>query len=77
MVTSQGVRFALVGAAAGVALAKMSAGWLQPLLFRQSANDPWIFVGVSAAMVLVALVASLIPAIRASQADPITALRDT
>ena len=75
MVTSQGVRFALVGAAGGVALAVMSARWLQPLLFQQSATDPWIYVGVSAAMTIVALVASLVPAVRASRADPITALR--
>jgi predicted permease len=75
MVTSQGVRLALVGAAAGAALALASGRWLQPLLFRQSATDPWIFGGVSAVMVVVALMASLIPAIRASRADPITALR--
>ena len=75
MVTSQGVQFALVGAVGGVALAVVSARWLQPLLFRQSASDPWIYAGVSAAMIVVALVASLIPAVRASRADPITALR--
>jgi len=75
MVTRQGVRVALVGAAGGVALAVMSARWLQPLLFQQSATDPWIYAGVSAAMTVVALVASVIPAIRASRADPITALR--
>jgi len=74
MVTRQGVRVALVGAAGGVALAVMSARWLQPLLFQQSATDPWIYAGVSAAMTVVALVASVIPAIRASRADPITAL---
>jgi predicted permease len=75
MVTSQGVRFALVGAAVGVALAVMSGRWLQPLLFRQSATDPWIYAGVSAATIVVALMASLIPAIRASRADPISTLR--
>jgi len=74
MVTRQGVRVALVGAAGGVALAVMSARWLQPLLFQQSATDPWIYAGVSAAMTVVALVASVIPAIRASRADPIAAL---
>jgi ABC-type antimicrobial peptide transport system permease subunit len=75
MVTSHGVRFALAGAAGGVTLALISARWLQPLLFRQSATDPWIYVSVSAAMTAVALGASLIPAVRASRADPITALR--
>ena len=75
MVAHQGVQVALIGAAGGVALAVMSARWLQPLLFQQSATDPWIYAGVSAAMTAVALVASVIPAIRASRADPITALR--
>jgi len=75
MVVTQGTRFAVVGAAVGAALALVSGRWLQPLLFRQSATDPWIYGGVSAAMIVVALAASLIPAIRASRADPITALR--
>jgi predicted permease len=74
MVTRQGVQVALIGAAGGVALAVVSARWLQPLLFQQSATDPWIYAGASAAMTVVALVASVIPAIRASRADPITAL---
>ena len=64
----------VVGAAGGVALAVVSARWLQPVLFQQSATDPWICAGASAAMTVVALVASVIPAIRASRADPITAL---
>ena len=75
MVVTQGARFALAGAAAGAALALVLGRWLQPLLFRQSATDPWIYGGVSAAMVVVALIASLIPAIRAARADPIIALR--
>jgi hypothetical protein len=76
MVVSQGARFALAGSVAGAALALLSGRWLQPLLFRQSATDPWIYGSVSAAMIVVALAASLIPAIRASRADPITALRE-
>ena len=76
MVVTQGTRFALVGAAVGAALALVSGRWLQPLLFRQSATDPWVYGGVSAAMIVVALAASLIPAVRASRADPIAALRD-
>jgi len=45
------------------------------LLFRQSATDPVVFAGVSGTMMIVALIASAIPPIRASRADPITALR--
>jgi putative ABC transport system permease protein len=75
MVVRQSVRFALLGAAFGVMLALLSGRWLQPLLFRQSAVDPLVYGAVSAAMVLVALAASAVPAYRASRADPITALR--
>jgi ABC-type antimicrobial peptide transport system permease subunit len=54
----------------------LAAGrWLQPLLFRQSAADPLVYVGVGGAMLAVALVASALPAFRAARADPNTALR--
>jgi len=75
LVVAQSVRLAVVGAAVGVLLAVLAARWLQPLLFRQSATDPVVLAGVSGMMMIVALIASAIPAIRASRADPITALR--
>jgi hypothetical protein len=75
LVVAQSVRFALAGAALGVVAALFAARWLQPLLFRQSAADPFVYGSVSAALVVVALVASAVPALRASRADPITALR--
>jgi ABC-type antimicrobial peptide transport system permease subunit len=75
LVVSQSIRFALLGAALGAVVALLAGRWLQPLLFRQSASDPVVYVGVSATMVIVALVASAVPAVRASRADPITALR--
>ena len=75
LVVRQGVAFALAGSALGVVVALAGGRWLQPLLFRQSATDPVIYGVVSAAMVIVALAASAAPAIRASRADPIIALR--
>jgi predicted permease len=75
LVVAQSVRFALAGAALGVVAALFAGRWLQPLLFRQSAADPFVYGSVSAALVVVALVASAVPALRASRADPITALR--
>ena len=74
-VVGKSLQLAVGGAAAGVALALLAARWLQPLLFRQSATDPMVFVGVSGTMILVALIASAIPAMRAARADPVTALR--
>jgi predicted permease len=75
LVVSQSLRFAFLGAALGAVVALLAGRWLQPLLFRQSATDPIVYVGVTATMLLVALVASAVPAVRASRADPITALR--
>jgi ABC-type antimicrobial peptide transport system permease subunit len=48
---------------------------VQPLLFRQSATDPVTYGAVGAAMIVAALAASAVPAIRAGRADPNTALR--
>jgi predicted permease len=75
LVVGQGLRFAAAGITVGVALALFAATWLQPLLYRQSARDPFIYLMVSALLVLVAIIASASPAMRAARADPTTALR--
>jgi ABC-type antimicrobial peptide transport system permease subunit len=75
LVVGQGVRFALAGVGLGLALALMAARWIQPLLFQQSARDPETYGVVAALLVVVALVASALPAFRATRADPNSALR--
>jgi ABC-type antimicrobial peptide transport system permease subunit len=75
LVVLQGVRVAATGATIGCALALFASRWVQPLLFRQSATDPATYLEVCAAMLLSALAASAIPAVRAARADPCTALR--
>jgi putative ABC transport system permease protein len=75
LVTGQGLRYALAGVAVGTALALAGSRWLQPLLFEQSATDPVIYGLVAAVLLLVALVASAVPAARAAKADPNAALR--
>ena len=71
----QSVRVALAGSALGALVAVAQSRWIQPLLFHQSATDPWIIAGVGAMMIAVSLAASAAPAWRAAQADPNTALR--
>jgi ABC-type lipoprotein release transport system permease subunit len=48
---------------------------MKDMLFEVSATDPRTFVLIALLFVLIALIASLIPAHRAAQVDPMTALR--
>jgi putative ABC transport system permease protein len=75
LIAAQGFRFAIAGVTLGGLLALAASHWLQPLLFQQSARDPLVYGAVAAAMVVVALAASSVPAIRAAKADPNVALR--
>jgi predicted permease len=75
LVVGQGVRFALAGVAIGLGLALLAARWIQPLLFQQSARDPATYGVVAAILLAVALLASAVPAVRATRADPNSALR--
>jgi ABC-type lipoprotein release transport system permease subunit len=56
-------------------VAVAASRWIEPLLFRQSATDPLIYAGVVLALLVVAVAACLVPAVRASRADPNAALR--
>jgi hypothetical protein len=75
LVVGQGIYFAAAGVVVGLGVAFVAARWIQPLLFHESATDPFIYTGVGAMIVVVALIASAIPAMRATRADPNTALR--
>lgn len=48
---------------------------MSAMLYGVKADDPIVFIGVAATLILVALAASYIPARRASRLDPLDALR--
>ncbi len=63
------------GLGVGVAGALVCTRILSSLLFQVQPSDPLTLAAVSALLALVALVAGLIPALRASRIDPVVALR--
>jgi predicted permease len=75
LVVGQAIRFAVIGLLVGLALSLFAAKWIEPLLFQQSARDPVTYGMVALLLLTVALVASLLPARRATHADPNAALR--
>jgi len=74
-VVSQGTKVVLVGVAIGIAVAFAATRLLGALLFDVKAFDPVVFVTMSLAMLTVGVLASYVPARRASGVDPIEALR--
>jgi predicted permease len=75
MVVSQGARVVLIGAVVGVAVALASTRLLKALLFGVDAVDGVVFVAMSLAMIAIGMVASYLPARRASSVDPAISLR--
>ena len=75
MIVRQGLWLAVAGVLAGLAAALALARLVTNLLFGVSGADPVTFIGVPALLLAVALVATLLPARRASRVDPVEALR--
>jgi predicted permease len=75
MVIAEGMTPAAIGIAIGAAAALVSGRLLEKLVFGVSASDPLILGAVTGSLATVALLASLIPAYRASRVDPISVLR--
>ena len=75
LVLREGLLLAAIGVGLGAGVAVVVSRWVKPLLFDESPRDPAVFLAVAATLLLVALVASLLPARRASRVDPMQALR--
>jgi len=75
MVVRQGLTLALVGSAVGLAAAFAATRLMAGFLFNVSPTDPWTFAAVVGIILGVVLVASWLPARRASRVDPLLALR--
>jgi ABC-type lipoprotein release transport system permease subunit len=75
LVIRDGMRVAIIGAAAGLIAAFSLTRLMENLLFGVSPTDPITFVAVTGGLTTAALVASYIPAQRATRVDPLAALR--
>ncbi len=76
LVLAQGLTLVVIGLAIGVGLAYVVTGVIpRDLLPGVSARDPWTFAGTAALLGTVALLASYLPARRATRIDPLVALR--
>ena len=75
MVVAQGGRVTLVGVVIGVVAALLLTRFVESMLFGVAALDAPTFIAMSGIMLAVALLASYIPARRASSVDPMRSLR--
>jgi putative ABC transport system permease protein len=75
LVVGQGMRQTLIGVAVGLLAALGLTRLLSSYLYAVRPTDPVTFVVVSAVVLAVALLASYIPARRATKVDPLVALR--
>jgi putative ABC transport system permease protein len=76
LVLQEGMLLALIGLGVGLAGTYFVGRLMQTILYRVSALDPPAITGVTAVLLLSALLACYIPARRATQVDPMVALRD-
>ncbi|MEY2563624.1 MAG: hypothetical protein QOH88_1817 [Verrucomicrobiota bacterium] len=74
LVLGRAARLVLIGTVLGLVLAGLSSRALGAMLYRVGAFDLTTFLGVTLALTAVALLASYIPALRATRADPMIAL---
>jgi predicted permease len=75
LVVGQGTRLALAGIAFGLAAAALASRVLSTLLFDVSPTDALTYACIGGVLLVVAVTASAIPALRAAMANPVKTLR--
>ena len=76
VILRQGLWKAGIGVALGLMGAALLSRSMTSLLFNVRPTDPAVYAAVSFMLIAVALLASYLPARRASRIDPLVALRD-
>jgi putative ABC transport system permease protein len=75
LVVRQGLKIVIAGIIVGMAGAFALTRFMQTLIFGITATDPVTFAGVAAILLIIAILASYVPAARAAKLDPMEALR--
>jgi len=75
LILGYGLRLAIIGILIGVVGAYALTRVMKTLLFNVSATDPVTFIGMAVLLLVIAVLASLIPARRAMKVHPMVALR--
>jgi putative ABC transport system permease protein len=75
MVMVRGAKFVLSGTLIGTITAMMLTRWMKGMLFGITETDNATFVGVVTVLGVVTLLATLVPALRATRVDPVATLR--
>ena len=75
LVVGRGLVTSLIGAAIGVGAALMLTRGLSGMLYGVTATDPLVFAGVPLLLIAVSVLASYVPARKATRIDPLAALR--
>ena len=75
LIVRDGLRIAAVGVGVGVLLALAGSTFIRELLFETSPRDPLVLAVVAGGLIVLATLASLVPARRASSVNPVVALR--
>jgi putative ABC transport system permease protein len=75
MLLQQGVILALAGLAVGLSAAFVAARFVSSIVYEISPSDPVTYLSISSILLTVAVLASLVPARRATRLDPMAALR--
>jgi ABC-type antimicrobial peptide transport system permease subunit len=76
MVMRSGLRLVAIGLVVGLAAAAGASRLIRTLLYQVEPLDVTIYAAVAALFTVVATLACLVPSLRASRIDPLTALRD-
>lgn len=74
-VMRRAMRLAAIGTAAGIALSAILSHALRSQLFGVTSAEPWVYASAAGVLAVTVLLASLAPAVRAVQVNPMDALR--